>query len=89
MAEWQEYRRIPGDRRWQNRYGDTVQVRDMLCTDEPVVTLGERYHARYRPAQSDVVSTVPNGRFAAYEDAVQYAINVVMQGDTVTMEDSI
>lgn len=85
MVEWEEYRNDPlgAERRWQRTglYADEVRVQDMLFSDVKAVCLDERYHVRYKPARSDTVTTVPNGRFATPEDAYAFAIETVMDGN--------
>lgn len=63
---------------FENEYGDRVHVQDMEHTDDAVYEEDERYHVRYTPSRSEIDTTVPNGRFGELDDALEYAIDVVM-----------
>jgi hypothetical protein len=66
---------------FENEYGDRVHVQDMEHTDGSVYDEDERYHVRYTPSRSDVDTTVPNGRFEELDDALAYAVDVVMDDE--------
>lgn len=74
MARWEEYWYLDGFR-WVNEHHDEVRV-----AREPV---GDRYHVRFKPARSTVLTTVPNGRKESFEAAVSYATDVVMGDDRI------
>ncbi|MDY6769891.1 MAG: hypothetical protein SVU88_02860 [Candidatus Nanohaloarchaea archaeon] len=74
---------LAGLRRALSRDGDDVPtgaplvwIRDQEAADEEYGA-GERFHVMYRPARSDVSTTVPNGRFGDIDDAAQYARSTV------------
>lgn len=70
--------------RWQNEHGDDVYVEDALFSDADP-TVDERYRVGYRPAAS-FGTTVPNGRFGDIDEAVAFAVEVVI-GDASRYDD--
>lgn len=90
MEVWEEYRDSGWERRWRNSYGDEVWVQNMMCTDTAIVHIEEQYQTRYKPARSDIVTTVPNGRFDTFAGAVTYATDVVMgRGRVVSLAEQL